>query len=246
MDSNVVLEVLSPRDLEVESIKASAEGEVLASSDYRNRQLRARCSTLLAWHFAQNQIATASLDEFIPILSERMSTLDNPESYTFTRLFSYVLKPNLLKGWSFGSVANARPGIKGQDADDEYLRLAMAGDTLITNEGVTPTGYMDVKRSSGRLNLRGRCHQAGARVYSPKEYLDSIEFNIPVQSVMFVEECDRVLRHAWQKGGFTEGDRKMLKRIPAFFGYLFFDEHDPAYSVDEWPKIPWYHGTGGW
>jgi hypothetical protein len=237
LDTNVFLEIVAMGDLYAEGEKVHARGEVLAASpDYRNRQLRSRCSTLLAWHCTQHNVTTSSLVEFKDILTGKVAPRSEPSSYAFTRIFAHALKERLFGGWVTQRVGS---DAKGHRADSEYLQIAKnTGDPLITNEGVTSTGYDE----EDKRKLRARGRVAGVQVYSPLEYLTSIGFDIRVESERFIEECERVVGEIYDEGLFTT-EIRTLEMIPDLYRFILFDEVDPAYEHIRMPSISWYPGS---
>ena len=128
---------------------------------------------------------------------------------------------------------------KGHRADGEYLQITKeTGDPLITNEGVTATGYEE----EDKRKLRARGRVAGVRVHSPLEYLVSIGFDIRRESERFIEECDRVVGEIYEEGLF-QTEIETLERIPDLYRFILLDDVNEAYAHVRMPSIPWYPGS---
>jgi len=239
LDTNVVMEILAVKDLLDSGEKLGTEEAALGSPVFRYRQLRSRHANLLVWLFAKQRINTGSLkNEVVDILRDKMAPQSDGNSYGFTTVIVHVVRPRMLHGWGFGALIHANPLATKEDADDELLRLALAhGDAIITNEGLSPDGYSDVKKN-GDINLRGKCHRDGVPVFSPAEYLIRLGADVPVEARKFCDAYEKAAREALRSKTFANPNmNEFLDTLDGLYRFIMRDEVDQRFEHIKRPTV---------
>lgn len=230
IDTNVVLEIVVVADLFAEGQRAGTPTAALQSKDYRYRQLRARHSTLLAWHLAKERIVTGSLgDEMLRVIDRQIPTMSD-DAHALSAGIVNVIRPLVLRGWGFGSLTEVAGTAKGTVADTELLRLAARdGVPIVTNEGLSVGGISDYTRDT--LNLRGRARAAGVAVFTPKELLDAKGVNLVEEAHRFVFACRRAVEEARRRKLLTgAGADDVLDTLEPLYRFILLDEVDPRFD----------------
>jgi len=158
-----MLEIYSCADLADEY----TVNEVADSPAAVYRRARAREALLLAIYLHEAKVATWSLANETLNHMQRVADpkkLDDPKTH-FTYVFVNYVKDEVLPGWKAILTSPADEGLKGSACDAYLLRVAQHnGVPLVTNEGYSAKGIDD----SHGLRRQGR--DAGARVFTPREY----------------------------------------------------------------------------
>lgn len=221
VDTNVVLEYMSFGDLFREGDKHQDPGEQVLfgerldevrrrrraesawrSPAHRYRQLRARSSILLMWMLSERRIIAAMLGKEVldilekvsPLPSAKTPLLADANSYAMTTAIVQAINPMLIRrGLYLGALTEVNHRARGNRADAELLRLAKRDDLpIVTNEGYTLAGLSDFK-PDGSKSLRGLAHDAGVKVYSPREYLDDMRIDSARESERFIRACENAV-----------------------------------------------------
>ncbi len=160
MDTNVLLDLLS-----IHSLTSEVDS---GGPDVEWRRERARNAVLLACYCHDRGISTLSLGEASAILRRSVDPEQDGLERMYVELFLHFVKDDLLRGWRFQHV-NGSETLRGNAADDEYLRIAVTEKlVLITNEDLTPAG---VRKAPKPGSLREKARVAGVEVCTPAELL---------------------------------------------------------------------------
>lgn len=128
----------------------------------------------------------------IPSPGWRSSLRSDDTSYALTAGIVNVIWPMLRTyGLRLGALLEVNHFARGTKADLVLLELAKRKNVpVVTNEGFTRDGVID----SG---LRKRCRNAGVRVYSTVEYLQSLGVDTALAARHFLKACEPAIVHAY-------------------------------------------------
>jgi hypothetical protein len=167
LDTNVVLDIYTTRDLEREYERP--EGPDVDGADAVYRRARARESLLLAMYFNQRKALTYGLhhESLREVVRASPPTQQSDLSTHYTTFFVHFVHEELLPHWRDTWEDHNDEGLMGTECDDRLLTLAEAHSLpIITNEGFTPAGPSECKARS----LRSRAKARGLAIYSPREF----------------------------------------------------------------------------
>ena len=133
--------------LSIHSLTSEVES---GGPDVEWRRERARNALLFACYCHDRGVSTLSLGEASAILRRSVDPEQDRLERMYVELFLYFVKDDLLRGWRFQHV-NGSETLRGNAADDEYLRIAVTERlVLITNEDLTPAGVRTTPKPCGR------------------------------------------------------------------------------------------------
>lgn len=228
LDTNVMLEIYSIGALLRAGDNCGSAAAALESPKFKFRQLRARHSIILAWWLARQHRPVGMLGnevvDQLELMAPKVSAGEDGTSYIFTTAIVHVVLPFVIGTFKAGALTQVDHHAKGTKADTEILAQAHGSNIpLITNEGVTETGYNDDPKK-----LRGRAKALGVRVFSPEEYLDAQGVDIAAECRNFVAACKVGVEEARAKG-VLQG-HEVLDDIVGIYRFILLDEVNDEYS----------------
>jgi hypothetical protein len=210
IDTNVIVALFTCAD-----IVGAVDRNELPDRQYW-RLIRAREALHLGIYLNSQDSLTVDLhNEAIDKIRELVPPVADV-TWAYTHLFSNFVYPELLPAWR--SIGDARLFLKGNEADDELLRLALERSIpLITFEGHTPNGLIDQK-------LREKAKKAGADVFTPGEFVmgkldeaavDGFLARYQDRAQAFArEETERYDHYQGHLAGLAETLKRVLGRWP--------------------------------
>ncbi len=240
-DTNVFMEVFSVGDLHnfTPSDPTSME-QLRRDPDFRCLQLRARYSTLLAWHLARsNRPIVGIQDEGVRTLTANVAPRDGGAVEALTGIIIHQLLDELY-GDRLICLRDDEYSPESNEADWWLLRLADQLDApLISNEGVTAEGISDRKKNK-RKNIRYWATPIGATVHAPVEYLTVLGVDVDSLASAFVEVVSDCLRSAVARGMIPgPGAPEAASRLVDVYRFVMLDEVDDGLAGITPPAISW-------
>jgi hypothetical protein len=241
LDTNVLMEVLSVGDLfNFTPTDPNSMEKLRRNPDFRCLQLRAKYSTLLAWHLAgANRPMLGIQDEGVRTLTENVAPRNGGAVEAFTGIIIHQLLDDLYMDrliW----LGDAEYSPVSNEADWWLLRLADQLEApLISNEGVTAEGISDRKKNRDK-NIRYWAAPVGASVHAPVEYLSVLGVDIDRLASAFVEAVSDCLRSAVARGVIPgPGALEAASRLIGVYRFVMLDEVDDRIAGIAPPAIPW-------
>lgn len=240
VDTNVLLEATTA-ELWVQGDRFATPAEMRTSPAFRLRQLRAKCSIVLAWECARRGLCTLSLqDEFEAKATSIIPPASTSPANALTRVISRLVMEHLFAGWRGLAVRDTDFVPAGSEADGFLLQLARAfAVPLITNEGLRPGGISANSRS-GRLRRDSRL--AGVLGISPKEYLELKDVDIDAAAAEAHAAFRGLGLEFFRKKVPTElhgaGLEEALHMLLAYYAFVLLDE--ASEDAEEPPRIAWH------
>lgn len=233
VDTNVMMEIYSIGDLLVLGDKLGSQEAMAASTEFTYRLVRSRHSNLLAWWFAQTGTFGGMLgNEVVDMLEGKLAPVTDRASYAITTGIMHVIIPFIFKGMRIGPMLEVDHRAAKEDADTELLRIATVDKLpLITWEGFTQSGLSGHK-SSGKLNLRGRCRDAGVVVHTPQEFLASKGINLEAEARRFCDACRAGVDEGKGRGVLmdTAAGRDVMDLLVGIYRWIMLGEVSQEYA----------------
>lgn len=161
LDTNVAVQIVSPFDFHRALVRN--DGNLTAAAT-QARLAQLRGSVRLALYCHENSITTlAAKDEQHRVLAKEAAM--GSVSGVYATVFTYFVRKRLLSRWRLVYDVEQDAGLRGNASDDALLAHSLkATCPLITREG------------SKKKSLRAKAKAAGARVFTPEEYLAEVGF----------------------------------------------------------------------
>ncbi len=223
LDTNVLTEVFTQKDLEDAAERAGSPEQGLQDPEVDYRINRIRYTTILVWVCSLRKWATASLlHEFMRILDRRAPPDAKTLDVAFTKMIIHFVRDQVLAGWTMANFTEVPEDVASDEADDMLLALAIREVVpLITHEGHTIEGIRDTNK--GKPNLRGKAKTAGVEVYTPHEYVEKLGIVAELEGRDFLD-CFRSKRSAYQGvPGQKEQTAKLMNSLYAAYEFILLD-----------------------
>lgn len=233
LDTNVIIEAVSA---ELLNFTKAPPLDLLRSSEFKVRQLRARYSLLTLWHLAESGRRGLFLrDEMERVVTKVAPPDSGKDTTAFTEVIAYRIVGGLgrLEGLSDDERSS-----RGNAADAWLVELASEHNApLLTNEGVTAIGINDLK-TSGEETIRVTAKKAGLPVFAPVQYIEEQGIDHKALSERFLNAArDRLLAAPADGEPALHPDKAAL--LHGLYRFILLDELEPPVSTIPRTLIPW-------